>query len=96
MAMTADERRTAWGKVVAQAWDDEDYRKRLVESPAEVMSEAGFEVPDGVRLSVVEGKPGEVTLVLPAPPTDRALDDVEVEEVSGGFTRLCGGPCYFS
>jgi hypothetical protein len=41
-----------WGKLVAQAWFDPDFKRRLLSEPANVMREQGMSVPAGARLKV--------------------------------------------
>ncbi len=41
-------------KVVAKAWVDPDFRKRLIESGTEAIKELGFEGPQGEHIVVVE------------------------------------------
>ena len=36
-----------FAKVIAQAWSDEDYKRRLLDEPAGVLAEAGAEAPTG-------------------------------------------------
>jgi hypothetical protein len=50
-----------WGQIVARAWDDADYRQRLLAEPASVLNEEGIDVPPGVSVQVVEGSVPEVT-----------------------------------
>jgi hypothetical protein len=47
--------RRRWGRVVARAWDDDDFRCRLLSEPNEVLREEGIEVPPGVSVRVEEG-----------------------------------------
>jgi hypothetical protein len=41
-----------WGKLVAQAWFNPDFKRRLLSEPARVMREQGMAVPEGARLRV--------------------------------------------
>ena len=43
-----------WGKIVAQAWSDGGFKKRLLSDPAAVLKEKGVEVHDEIALKVVE------------------------------------------
>ena len=37
-----------YGEVVAKCWEDEAYKKRFIEDPESVLTEAGFVVEEGV------------------------------------------------
>ena len=67
-----------WGRVVARAWEDEDFKRRLVSHPAAVLSESGIDVPLGVEPRVVEAEaeeeiPGVVHFTLPPKPGSEDL-----------------------
>jgi len=47
-----------WVKVVAKAWDDERFKKELLENPAKAIREHfNYEVPPQVQLEIVEQRP---------------------------------------
>ena len=54
-----------YGEVVAKCWEDEAYKKRFIEDPESVLSEAGFVVEEGVTYKVVEQPKNVKYLVLP-------------------------------
>jgi len=68
----------------ARCWKDEKFKKRFMTEPAKVLVEEGFDVPEGVKVRVVENKPGEMNLVLPVNPEAFALSDKEMDQVAGG------------
>lgn len=86
-----------WGRVVARAWSDDEFRQRLVNDPSAVLREQGIEVPYDVELQVVEDTPETCHLVLPASPGN----DLSDEELTGsvgydsysGFSFSGGGGC---
>ena len=45
------------GMVIARAWRDPDYLKRLHSNPREVLTAAGLEIPPGLEIRVVEDTP---------------------------------------
>jgi hypothetical protein len=45
-----------WGKLVAQAWFNPDFKRRLLSDPAHVMREQGLSVPAGARLKLQDGE----------------------------------------
>ncbi len=54
-----------YGEVVSKCWEDEAYKKRFVEDPETVLSEAGFEVEEGVTYKVIEQPKLVKYLVIP-------------------------------
>lgn len=85
MALSADEWRMAWGKLIAQAWSDEAFKQRLLEQPAEVLKEVGLELRKDMNVSIVEQQPDELLLVLPRLPENVEITDELLEAVAGGL-----------
>ena len=78
------EQERRWASVVARAWDDEEFRQRLLTRPAEVLREAGLDVPDDAEVEVVDREPegkseGVTCLRLPPRPAEEDL----IEECLG-------------
>lgn len=68
----------AWAKVVAQAWADEEFKKRLLADPNGVLRENGIEIPETIKIKISEGKEDEITLTLPPKPAE----SLSVEELA--------------
>lgn len=65
-------------RVIAKAWTDEGFKKRLMSDPTAVLSEEGVMVPEGIDLRIIEDEPGRKTMVLPPAPNDAAgIEDLE-------------------
>ncbi len=83
-----------WGQVVARAWDDEDFRQRLLADPRAVLAEYGMDVPEGMEIKVVEDTPEVCHLVLPASPAGELADEelvgTAVMDSYSGFSGWCG------
>ncbi len=79
----------AWAKVVAKAWTDEPFKKRLLKNPEKVLKEMGVVIPAGFKLKVQEQKNGTIHLILPAKPKG-ALSEKELKAAMGG---ACGERC---
>ena len=79
MKKTIEERKE-YAKIIAQAWVDEEFKKRLLDDPATVLAENGIEVPEGWTVSVVERKEKEIHLTLPEKPADVNLSVEELGE----------------
>ena len=75
-----------WGKIVAQAWSDAGFKKRLLSDPVAVLKEKGFEVHQEMVVKVVEDSAQMVHLILPERPA--ALSDAELSQVAGGVTPI--------
>ncbi|MBI4797590.1 MAG: nitrile hydratase subunit alpha [Desulfarculus sp.] len=79
-----------WAKVVAKAWADEAYKKKLISDPAVVLKAEGIEVPQGDQFKVVEDTAALRHLVLPAMPADAAvLDEAAVSERLAAIDWCC-------
>ncbi len=86
-----DEQAKAYGRVVAKAWSDEAFKRRLVTDLEAVLKAEGVVVPEGVELRLVENTDKVVHLTIPARPSD--LSDEQLDQVAGGGGPNCG-PCY--
>ena len=86
-----------WSQVVARAWCDEGFMKRLLSDPRSVLAEHDLEVPPGTEVEVVLGTEVKVEdtetvyrFILPASPP-HALTE---EELDGGAVAWCAcGAC---
>jgi len=88
-----------WSQIVARAWCDEGFMKRLLSNPRDVLSEHGLEVPAGTEVQVAEGTEVRVEedddrvrhFILPVSPPDELTD----EELDGHAVAWCGwrGAC---
>lgn len=73
-------------RVIAKAWADAQYKQRLLNDPAAVLTEEGVNVPDNVTIRVVEDSESTRTFVIPPPPTDpSAIQEVEERLAAGGL-----------
>ena len=75
-AMTP-ESQTAFRKIVAKAWADEQFKQNLIDNPNKALAAEGLAIPAGVNFVVVENEPQRVYLVLPARPES----DLSVKEM---------------
>ena len=84
---------TAMGRVIAKAWSDAAYKRRLLSDPAGALGELAVEIPAGVSVTVVANTADSVHLVLPAPPPEGELSDEALDQVAGGHHCISqGGP----
>ena len=81
-----------WATIVAKAWADEGYKKRLIEDPATVLSEEGMGVAKGVEIKVVEATERQAWLVLPPKPENDKIETGE-ERLAAILSHMsCGMP----
>jgi len=78
--MDKEEFQKAYGKVVAKAWADANFKAKLLADPKTVLKENGVEIPDDVEFRIVENTDKVVHLILPA----RQLSEEDLEHVAGG------------
>ncbi len=74
----ADKKQNAvkYGEVVSKCWEDETYRKRFLEDPESVLTEAGFIPDEGVTYKVIEQPKLVRYIVLPHTDTKEAVQEV--------------------
>lgn len=72
-----------WARIVAKAWADEAYKKRLLADPAKVAAEEGLIVPEGVALKLVEAAHRQAWLVLPPKPREEQPSELEARLAAG-------------
>jgi hypothetical protein len=96
--MTTEDR--LWHQVVARAWADEAFKRRLLSDPAAVLAEHGIDVPEEVAIRVVEDTPRMRHFILPPSPAGELADEELVgtavaDSFSGfsGFSGRCGCGC---
>jgi hypothetical protein len=73
----------AWGQIVARAWQDESFKRRLLADPAAVLKEEGMELPARVKVKILEDGDQVVHLTLPQKPQGE-LSEQALAEVAGG------------
>jgi hypothetical protein len=86
----AEEQAKKMEQLVAKTWADEVFKKRLIADPAAVLKEAGLEVPEGVKVKVVEDTDTVMHLVLPPKPSEDELSEEQLSQAAGGH---CSGGC---
>ncbi|WP_137024920.1 hypothetical protein [Synechococcus sp. UW179A] len=80
-------------KLVHESWTDSALRSRLIENPAEVFEERGFDVSElkehGISIQMFETQlyqPGDEPVIIPLPrkPDAQILSEEELSSISGG------------
>ncbi|MCP3943441.1 MAG: NHLP leader peptide family natural product precursor [Desulfobacteraceae bacterium] len=80
--MDKNQFKKAYGKLVAKAWDDDDFKAKLLSDPKKIFKENGIEVPENMRINIVENKKDLVNVVLPM--CEDNVDDVGLCKVYVG------------
>jgi hypothetical protein len=72
-------------QLISRAERDRAFRHKLVDDPrGAVEEELGVELPEGLRVKVLEEGPSEAILVLPRTPDPDRLRDEELAGAAGG------------
>ena len=88
----------AWNQIVARAWCDNHFMKRLLSDPRAVLAEHDLEVPPGTEVEVEMGTEVKIDdtdnmvrrFILPASPSQELME----EELGGDTVAYCGcGAC---
>ena len=81
-----------WSQIVARAWCDEGFMKRLLSDPRSVLAEHDLDVPPGTQVEVVLGTEVKVDdtdtvrrFILPANPPHELIE----EDLAGGAVAYC-------
>lgn len=85
-----EEFKKVWPKIVAKAWSDAAFKKKLIDSPAEVLKTYGIDLPKGQRCIINESTKETIYLMLPPKP-DGQLTEEKLQQVAAG---LCVPPCF--
>ena len=84
--MNIEENKKLWAKIVAKAWCDEAFKAELLSNPEQVLKAEGAEIPEGVRVHVVEEqKPAtaeDIYLYLPSVKGTIVMDENEVKKAA--------------
>ena len=84
--MNIEANKILWAKIVAKAWSDEAFKAALLNNAEQVLKAGGAEIPEGVRVHVVEEqKPStaeDVYLYLPPINETIIMDETEVKKAA--------------
>ena len=70
-------------EIIKKAWEDDNFKKDLMDKPHEAIARFGVHVPKQVEVKVVEESAKVVYLVLPV--NQEELSDTQLDNVAGGF-----------
>jgi len=82
-----------WRELVARTWFDPVLKRRVLDDSVAVLREEGIEIPEGVDVLVLEETPQRRVFVLPCPPDEISLRDVEGarSNLAGPISRIATG-----
>jgi hypothetical protein len=83
--MNSEQQGKQWGQIVKKAWQDEDFKKRLLAEPTAVLKEYDLEIQPGIQVRVIENTDKIIHLTLPAKPQTGLLSEEELGHVVGGL-----------
>ena len=83
----------SWAKIVAKAWEDEAFKKRLLQNPNAVVQENGITVPEGVNFLIHENNEKENHLSLPRKPKNLSEDQLKDLAAGNQDMRAQGCAC---
>ncbi len=81
-----------YGKIVAKAWGDEEFKKRLLADPKNTLKENGVQVPENIDIKVMENTDKLIHLPLPPKPKEGELSDEQLENIAAGHEQ---DPCLY-
>ena len=83
-----------WAKIVAKAWSDPVFKKKLLDSPEATLAAEGLPAPKGVRVEVHESTNKVVHLNLPPKP-EGVLSEEKLQKIAAaGGCGACSGGCF--
>ncbi len=85
MAKKSKEVEAIKAKIIAKAWKDPKFKKKLMENPRAALKEMGVAMPNDININIIEEGQGSYTLVLPQPRiATEELSEKEIEKIVGG------------
>ena len=83
--MASNNQEAKKNEIIAKAWKDPTFKKKLLSDPKAALKECGVNLPAGVNVKVVEESANNYTFVLPAAPSNvQSLSQQELHAVAAG------------
>ncbi len=80
-------------QIVARAWGDVEFKAKLLSDPDAALAEAGVDLPDGLKVKVLEDTADTQHLVLPSAPWNAGeLSAERLEEIASGGAATTVNP----
>ncbi|MBK1735245.1 hypothetical protein CKO15_08090 [Halorhodospira abdelmalekii] len=79
-----------YAEILVECWSDEEFKERFKREPETVFKEWEFDLPEGLKVSVMEQGEGVLPISLPPKPQgfDQEIAEEDLDAVAGG---LIGG-----
>lgn len=75
-------------KVIAKAWKDPAFKKKLLSNPKEALKEMGYSFDTNMNIRCIEDTKHSITLVLPLSPADASrLSEKELSSIAAAGTQ---------
>jgi hypothetical protein len=87
-----EETQKNYGKIVAKAWQDAEFKAKLMADPKSVLKENGVEVPERSEVKIVENTDKLVHFTLPPKPNEGNIGDEEYDlqgRWNGSYNNGC-------
>jgi len=91
--MDREQFQKSYGKIVAKAWTDEEFKRRLLSDGTTVLKESGLALPDEVEFKVVESTSSLIHLILPPKPDSEEVTAADLETRAAAFVGYSCGMC---
>ena len=90
----AKESKNLYAKIIARAWKDEAFKRKLLSNPKETLKESGIDVPTGAKMHVFEETPTNRYFILPQSPSQaRDLSVAELEKIAAAKQEYTPNGC---
>jgi hypothetical protein len=76
-------------RIIAKAWADDGFKKRLLSDAKAVLNAEGLDVPADLEVQAVEDTENVFHFVLPAKPSEAELSEEVLSAVAGGDISAC-------
>ena len=89
--MAGQELSKKMGQIIAKAWNDESFKKRLLADATTVIKEEGVDVPAGFKVRAVENTDKLIHVIIPVKPTGE-LNAEKLRAIADGsepFVKGC-------
>lgn len=78
-----------WAEIVVEAWNNEDFKQRLLKDPLRILEERGIKFQSGVTCKIHEDSSREVHLSLPTKPKGPISRDSMKKMAAAGSHYPC-------
>ena len=89
MASHEAEFQKKWAKVIAKAWSDPAFKKKLMHHPNETLMAEGLGLPKGVHVEIHESTSKVVHLNLPQRPEGEVSEETLLQIAAGATAGGC-------